>query len=590
MADTLSFILTNQGIQALINAEADGTQEILLSHVGFGDGQYTPNASMTALQNEITRVSTVSGANVGDHIIHITAQDNSTKAYNIYEAGIYATVSGQDDPILFAIYSKENADPIIQKSSLSRAYLAFDLLISSDAVDQITFGDTNFLNPPATTETPGVAPLATQEEVNLGTNGTKIVTAATLKGALTSNQSALFTSLCAVLKNNSSVMMPIAAAQVLGGVKVDGQKGIKIDASGMISVDFSEMPEEQLQQVVVAMVQSGGGISVDDDGKLFVDFESMPTDKFENMLKQIKVPIWLTQNTNFYVNGTTGSDTLDVGRGLSADKPFKTIQACVNYICDTYNLSRYNAYINVSAGTYEEGGLECKDFTASGGQIVIKSADDETPATIYQKLSSQSENTYCVRITSLQRYVFQDLKFKLEINYSNPTTNQYPSLFAVSGGAASITNCDFELNMIIDDISNTNFRLIASTGGGTLTINNFNLTYDLKNFALTTHIIFIERDASVLISASNVSQESITSTITDNTQSLQSTVNTVYINNGSLTFNGGSTYRGLIQGDITARRYYVVNGGKLMTGGSGTEYLPGDKAGYVQTSTYSFYS
>ena len=86
----------------------------------------------------------------------------------------------------------------------------------------------------------------------------------------------------------------------------------------------------------------------------------------------------------------------------SADKPFKTIQACVNYICDTYNLSRYNAYINVSAGTYEEGGLACKTFTASGGQIVIKSADDETPATIYQKLSSQSQNTYCVRITSLQ--------------------------------------------------------------------------------------------------------------------------------------------------------------------------------------------
>ena len=34
MSDALTFILTNQGLQALINAEADGTQEILLSHVG----------------------------------------------------------------------------------------------------------------------------------------------------------------------------------------------------------------------------------------------------------------------------------------------------------------------------------------------------------------------------------------------------------------------------------------------------------------------------------------------------------------------------------------------------------------------------
>ena len=136
-------------------------------------------------------------------------------------------------------------------------------------------------------------------------------------------------------------------------VKTGG--GLAVDTeTGKLYVDFSLVPDDQMQAIVLAMVQTGGGLAVDKTGKLYVDFASMPTDKFEAMLKSIRVPIWLTKNKNFYVNGASGSDTLDAGRGESTGKPFKTIQACVDYVCENYNIGPYNMVINVSAGTYIE--------------------------------------------------------------------------------------------------------------------------------------------------------------------------------------------------------------------------------------------
>lgn len=110
--------------------------------------------------------------------------------------------------------------------------------------------------------------------------------------------------------------------------------GLSFDAKGHLYVDFSLVPDDQMRAIVLAMVQEGGGLAVDGKGKLYVDFASMPTDKFESMLKSIRVPIWLSKNLAFYVDASTGADTLDDGRGLSVSKPFKTIRAAVEYIAN----------------------------------------------------------------------------------------------------------------------------------------------------------------------------------------------------------------------------------------------------------------
>ena len=241
-------------------------------------------------------------------------------------------------------------------------------------------------------------------------------------------------------------MLPVASRTVLGGVKVDGLKGVKIGADGMLSVDFSSMPDDQLEEVVLAMVQEGGGISVDGEGKLYVDFESMPTDKFEAMLKSIKVPIWLTKNTNFYVNSTTGSDVLDEGRGLSADKPFKNLQTCINYVCDTYNLSRYTAYINC-ADVVLTSGIELSSYTATSGQIVIRK-------------DASSESDYGV-----------------EINYS-PTATDFAA--RINGGTWSLYDVKIS-------VSNENLASGSGHFGGIL-IAGLDASLTIRNADITVSI------------------------------------------------------------------------------------------------------
>lgn len=92
--------------------------------------------------------------------------------------------------------------------------------------------------------------------------------------------------------------------------------GLAVDAkTGRLYVDFSLVPDDQMQAIVLAMVQQGGGLAVDGTGKLYVDFASMPTDKFESMLKSIRVPVWLSKNLIFYVVQVQVRILLTMGEG-----------------------------------------------------------------------------------------------------------------------------------------------------------------------------------------------------------------------------------------------------------------------------------
>ena len=169
---------------------------------------------------------------------------------------------------------------------------------------------------------------------------------------------------------------------VPGLVKTGG--GLAVDTeTGKLYVDFSLVPDDQMQAIVLAMVQTGGGLAVDKTGKLYVDFASMPTDKFEAMLKSIRVPIWLTKNKNFYVNGESGSDTLDAGRGESTSKPFKTIQACIDYVTSNCNLNRYSIGIRIYPGIYNEQ-LKLGDFSRTTGYITLIAHEEDYGVTISQ--------------------------------------------------------------------------------------------------------------------------------------------------------------------------------------------------------------
>lgn len=165
---TLNLILTDAGLAEVVNAENNGTAPVLLTEIALGEGR-TATATQKALTSEFKRLTAVSGGNIGDNIIHISATDADYESYTAYEVGIF-TSSGT----LFAVCAQSS--PIIEKALKSNAIIAFDIVLSNVNPAYVTVGDTNFLLNSATTEKEGIIELATEAEAKAGTDTHRAVT------------------------------------------------------------------------------------------------------------------------------------------------------------------------------------------------------------------------------------------------------------------------------------------------------------------------------------------------------------------------------------------------------------------------------
>ena len=169
-------LITSAGLAEIVNAEQSGTAPVVLSHVAFGSGQYTATADMTALKSEFKRLDGVAGGAIAGNMIHLTVHDNSSDAYTVNEIGVF-TAGGT----LFAVYSQTT--PIIDKSASSETMVAIDIALTDIDPASISFGDTNIILNPATTETAGIVELATSDEAKAGTDTTHAITPAAAKAA-----------------------------------------------------------------------------------------------------------------------------------------------------------------------------------------------------------------------------------------------------------------------------------------------------------------------------------------------------------------------------------------------------------------------
>ena len=163
-------VITSAGLAALVNAENNGTLPVKITKFGLGTGNYTPSADQTALQSKFKEITALSGGDVGDNTIHVTMSDTSSDAYTVNEVGVYL-----EDGTLFAV-SSQPTGAILQKASGSQGLLSVDLVISGGTSGITVDGDTNFFNPPATTQVAGVVKLASLDEIKTGTNSSKAVT------------------------------------------------------------------------------------------------------------------------------------------------------------------------------------------------------------------------------------------------------------------------------------------------------------------------------------------------------------------------------------------------------------------------------
>ena len=342
--------------------------------------------------------------------------------------------------------------------------------------------------------------------------------------------------------------------------------GLAVDQTGKLYVDFALVPDEQMRAIVLAMVQEGGGLAVDQTGKLYVDFASMPTDKFEAMLKSIRVPIWLTKSLTVYV-APTGSDTLDDGRGLTPDKPFASIQAAVNYVSTTYNLYKYNATISVAPGNYGRDHILLPSYTTSTGKLIIKGSGAARTdvicgrfalsyASIYEiyNLTIFQKDVTSGTVGSIEASAGQIDLYNVQVNFAGiqQGTGQLWGVFVYGSGvvrAWSTASADIPNGLFFNCAGADPYGLIIASGS------RFEFAADIT---VTGDAAW--KSCAVLAQQAGVVSRSL-----------------------SAAANPGRRPNVNTEGTITGRRYMANLNGLINVAGAGPDVWPGDTEGNVSS-------
>lgn len=173
----LNITVTTAGRAALVNAANTGTAPVTIAQIGLTATAVVPAVGMTVLAGEFKRVATIGGDVVADDVIHVSMLDESADAYTLRSFGLYL-----QDGTLFAIYGQ--AGPILEKTASSFSALAIDVIFADIDAALLTFGDTSFMVPSATTERQGVVELATVAEAQLGIDALRALTPESAKAAI----------------------------------------------------------------------------------------------------------------------------------------------------------------------------------------------------------------------------------------------------------------------------------------------------------------------------------------------------------------------------------------------------------------------
>lgn len=175
----MRLVFTPEGRAAIINAQNTGTNAVLVTQIGVTEQAFVPDpeGGYLTLPGERKRLTTFGGSAVAGDVIHVSIRDDSTDNYSLRGIGLYL-----DTGTLLCVSSQPEV--ILEKSPQAMMLLAADMMLSDIDASAITFGSTEFLNPPATTEVQGVVELATNLEVAEGKDDKRAVTSAALLYAL----------------------------------------------------------------------------------------------------------------------------------------------------------------------------------------------------------------------------------------------------------------------------------------------------------------------------------------------------------------------------------------------------------------------
>ena len=354
-----------------------------------------------------------------------------------------------------------------------------------------------------------------------------------------------------------STKAPIATKKKPGLVQIGD--GLAITPQGLLSVLIASTSQ-------AGLVKPRYGLKIGKDGSLDVDFGDMPTDKFEELLKSIRVPIWLTKSLTIYV-ATTGSDTLDDGRGLTPDKPFASIQAAVNYVSTTYNLYKYNATISVAPGNYGREHILLPSYTTSTGKLIIKGSGAARTDVICGRFVSSYASIYEIyNLTIFQKDVTSgtvgsveasagqiDL-YNVQVNFAGiqQGTGQLWGIFVYGSGVVrvwSTASADIPNGLFFNCAGADPYGLIIASGS------RFEFAADIT---VTGDAAW--KSCAVLAQQAGVVSRSL-----------------------SAAANPGRRPNVNTEGTITGRRYTANLNGLVNVAGAGPDFWPGNTEGNVSS-------
>ena len=339
----------------------------------------------------------------------------------------------------------------------------------------------------------------------------------------------------------------------------------------------------------IVKVTGDDGITINEAGEIAVDFSQMPTDKFEDLLKSIRVPIWLTSSKNFYCNAETGVDNEEEGRGESASKPWKTLNYALKQITDNYNFSVYDVILYLAPGTYGDESSESTSsiqelyaFQGSGSLYISGNSPSDTQNTvIVNRFSTTASNTFCfknvtidpvIKSTSGAGYNVFDFQ-KATVSYYNVTCKL---------GRIEKYEGDTTRSRILFYITNYGFLRIYATNDDQpsgITLDYGGTNADIQTYSFSNGSVQLTADINIISGNSN---ENCIFVMCDSLSSFRVTTS-VFINPGrapQINITDGVS--------VLGTRYSVRNNSIISTGGKGAEFFPGTKAG--STSTGGQYS
>lgn len=160
---SLTLMITRVGQARFTAAQLDAGINLGIAQIGLTDAPFVSAPTLEALPGEFKRIASISGDQVGDNIVHMTIRDDSADGYAARGFGLFLA-----DGTLFATYAQP--DRLFEKSPRATFLAAIDIAFPTEDVSELRFGNTDFLNPPATTERKGVLELATEAEALTGTD------------------------------------------------------------------------------------------------------------------------------------------------------------------------------------------------------------------------------------------------------------------------------------------------------------------------------------------------------------------------------------------------------------------------------------